>query len=77
MSDTDMTRGRNPKTTDKEILDACTDCGHLVFGSEDISERLDIGRQRVRERMAVLADDDILQCRTIGSSKVYWIDCKR
>lgn len=73
----DMPREYTPKTTDKEILDACTDCGHLVFGSGDIEPHVDIGRQRVRERMADLADEGVLQCRTIGDTKAYWIDCKR
>jgi len=77
MTDRDMARGRTPKTTDRDILDACTNCEHLVFGSGDIAEMVAIGRQRVRERMAELADNGVLRCREVGSTKVYWVDCQR
>jgi predicted ArsR family transcriptional regulator len=71
----DMPRSR--ETTHRQIIAACNECEHIVFGHRDISKHLDIGKETTRHRMSEMVENDLLKRRQIGDTYVYWLDCKR
>jgi predicted ArsR family transcriptional regulator len=77
MSDEDMPRGQPRTATNEEILNALTDTDELVFGAQDVADIFDVSAQTARNRMAEMAEENLLKRRKIGTTWVYWIDCMR
>jgi|AKVG01.1.fsa_nt_gi predicted ArsR family transcriptional regulator len=69
-----MTRGRNPTETVEDVIVAAKKTSGPVFGAREVSEQLDIGRQRVMQRLGQLEAKKVVECKEVGQQKVWWIN---
>jgi DeoR/GlpR family transcriptional regulator of sugar metabolism len=77
MSDGDMPRGHPRTATNEEIMHVLKADDNIVFGAQDVADHFSVSAQTARNRMAEMAEQNLLKRRKIGTTWVYWIDCKR
>jgi predicted ArsR family transcriptional regulator len=77
MTNEDMPRGHPRAATNEEILHALKADDNVVFGAQDVADHFDVSTQTARNRMAEMAEENLLKRRKLGKTWVYWIDCLR
>lgn len=66
--------GRKPRVTDEEILELFRATDDPVLSTDEVAERLPIGRSATYKRLSSLRDEGRLEGKTIGEKNtVYWL----
>jgi predicted ArsR family transcriptional regulator len=68
----DMTRGRNPTETPEDVIRAAKKIDGPVFFASELSQHLEIGDMRIRQRLRELEDRGIIQHKTATQTKAWW-----
>jgi predicted ArsR family transcriptional regulator len=69
-----MTRGRKPTETPEDVLRAAKQTQGPVFFADELSQHLEIGNMRIRQRLSELEDRGIIQHKAASQTKVWWFD---
>jgi hypothetical protein len=62
------------KVTPESVADAIADVERPFASTGDLSERLDVTKQAIRNRHEELVEHDRIEYGQIGRTKVYWIE---
>lgn len=69
------TRGPDPTVTDNQLTDAIRETGYPGGTASDVAEIVGLSRQRARQRLERLCENDELYRAKLNSGVVlYWCD---
>lgn len=66
------TRGPDPTVTDNELLHVVEGTDAPVVTASSVSERVDLGAERCRQRLNRLTDQGELKTERLNQIRVYW-----
>lgn len=64
---------RAQKVSDEEIIRVFKDSSEHVLTASEVADQLPVTRQLVNLRLNELEEGDILESKSSGSGKVWWI----
>lgn len=76
------TRGPDPKVSDAQLVSAIHETDHPFAVAKDVAKQVDLSRERVRQRLNRLNDENRIQRAKVSGAVIYWdesdaSDCER
>jgi hypothetical protein len=68
------TRGPDPTVTDTELLSVVQSVDTPVVTANCVSDRVDLGSERCRQRLNRLSDQGKVQSEKLNQIRVYWVE---
>jgi predicted ArsR family transcriptional regulator len=72
MSDNMSPRGREETVSLDEIVEAAAETEGPFFGVSEVADKVEIGPERVRQRLRDLEEQGVLDHKRVGSGKGYY-----
>ena len=66
-------RGPDPEVTDNELRQAVSDTEYPFATISDVVQRVDLSRERVRQRLESLVEQERINCVKTGGVIIYWL----
>jgi len=68
------TPGPDPQVSDAELIEAAQKISDPCFTAKEVRQRVELkSNGHTRERLAKLVNDDVLETKSSGSGRVYWL----
>ncbi|WP_092932664.1 FaeA/PapI family transcriptional regulator [Natrinema hispanicum] len=64
--------GRKPTITDDDILDVFRSASDPVLTTSEVASHFDITHRGVRDRLAKLEQEGVLECKKVGARGMVW-----
>jgi hypothetical protein len=70
----EMARGAPQKITDSELIEAAGSVRGPSFTVSELADVCPIGGKRIRIRLSNLRDQNLIDSKKIGGTRVYWFE---
>lgn len=68
------TRGPDPKVSDRQLLTAITETDHPFAVAKDIADCVGLSRERARQRLNRLSEQDKIERAKVSGVVIYWVE---
>jgi hypothetical protein len=68
----EMARGAPKQVSDQELIDMAGSVAGPAFTVAELVEQSPIGYERMRQRLQVLENGQLIQTKKIGGTRMYW-----
>jgi hypothetical protein len=73
MCDRMSSRGRPESVSDAELIKQARAIPDPCFTAKEVAEGVNIGVERVRQRLRGLEEGEVVNSKTVGSGRIYWL----
>jgi prophage antirepressor-like protein len=68
------TRGPDPKVSDTQLVAAIRETDHPFAVAKDVAAHVGLSRERVRQRLNRLSDEDKIKRAKVSGAVIYWLE---
>lgn len=68
------TRGPDPKVSDAQLVTAIHETDHPFAVAKDVANRVGLSRERVRQRLNRLNDENQIKRAKVSGAVIYWVE---